>query len=56
MTLKLKMFDSQIDGYRTFEIDLNKYDEYENPMILKMAIHDLVKQLELAQLGLQPEH
>jgi len=49
MTLKLGMYDTRIGNYRSIEITLDKGASFENELIPKLAIHDMIKRLEEAQ-------
>ncbi len=52
MPLKLRLYDSQIDNYRTVEIILDVENAFENEFLPKLAIHDMIKHMEEEKAGL----
>ena len=56
MPLKLRLYDSQIDNYRTVEIVLDVENAFENEFLPKLAIHDMIKHMEEEKAGLGGDH
>jgi len=49
LAMKLKLFDTTIQDYRSIEAVLDKNDSMNHELIPKLAIHDMMKRLEEAQ-------
>ena len=49
MSVKLKLYDTTIQDYRTIEAVLEKDNAMNHELIPKLAIHDMMKRLEEAQ-------